>query len=123
MCDVIKIRLKRRDATRIGKRNQSLNIKTSVEQPILKLGLPNFSGSFYSILHSFDPSFISIKSWEFVTSKAFALTEEKKYWWLRLFKNFKTRMTTIINANKYKVTVTYFYNMHSFLISNYLYNS
>ena len=42
MCDVIKIRLKRRDTTRSGKGNQSLNIKTAVERPILKLGLPNF---------------------------------------------------------------------------------
>ena len=42
MCDVIKIRLKRRDATRSEKENQPLNIKTAVEQPILKLGLPNF---------------------------------------------------------------------------------
>ncbi len=39
MCDVIKIRLKRRiAATRSGKGNQPLNIKTAVEQPILKLG-------------------------------------------------------------------------------------
>ena len=36
MCDVIKIRLKRRDATYF--------------KPILKLGLPNFRGSFYLIL-------------------------------------------------------------------------
>ncbi len=42
MCDVIKILLKRRDATRSGKGNQPLNIKTAVEQPTLKLGLPNF---------------------------------------------------------------------------------
>ena len=42
MCDVIKIRLKRRIATRSGKGTQPLNIKTAVEQPILKLGLPNF---------------------------------------------------------------------------------
>ena len=37
ICDVIKIRLKRRDATRSGKETQPLNIKTAVEQPILKL--------------------------------------------------------------------------------------
>ena len=37
-CDVIKIRLKRWIATRSGKGNQPLNIKTDVEQPILKLG-------------------------------------------------------------------------------------
>ncbi len=42
MCDVIKISLKRRIATRSGKGNQPLNIKTSIEQPILKLGYPNF---------------------------------------------------------------------------------
>ena len=42
MCDVIKIRLKRRIATRSGKGNQTLNIKIAVEWPILKLGLPNF---------------------------------------------------------------------------------
>ncbi len=32
------------------KGNQPLNIKTAVEQPILKLGLPNFMWSFYFIL-------------------------------------------------------------------------
>ena len=42
MCDAIKIRLRRRIATRSGKENQTLNIKTAVERPILKLGLPNF---------------------------------------------------------------------------------
>ncbi len=42
MCDVIKIHLKRRIATRSGKGNQLLNIKTVVKLPILKLGLPNF---------------------------------------------------------------------------------
>ena len=31
-----------RYATRSGKGNQPLNIKTAVERPILKLGLPNF---------------------------------------------------------------------------------
>ena len=50
MCDVIKIRLKRRIATRIGKGNQPLNIKTVVKRPILKLLLPNFRWSFYFIL-------------------------------------------------------------------------
>ena len=50
MCDVIKIRLKRRDATRSGKGNQPLNIKTAEERPILKLGFPNFSGAFNFIL-------------------------------------------------------------------------
>ena len=33
MCDVIKIRLKRRNATRSGIGNQPLNIKTVVEWP------------------------------------------------------------------------------------------
>ena len=50
MCDVIKIRQKRRIATRSGKGNQPLNIKTAVERPILKLRLPNFRWSFYFIL-------------------------------------------------------------------------
>ena len=49
MCDVIKIRLKRRDATRNRKGNQPLNIKTALERPILKLELPNFMLSFYFI--------------------------------------------------------------------------
>ncbi len=49
MCDVIKIRVKRRIAIRSGKGNQPLNIKTAVELPILKLGVPNFRWSFYSI--------------------------------------------------------------------------
>ena len=38
MCDVIKIYLKRRDATRSRKKKQPLNIKTAIERPILKLG-------------------------------------------------------------------------------------
>ena len=42
MCDVIKICLRKRITTRIGKGNQLLNIKTAVEWTILKLGLPNF---------------------------------------------------------------------------------
>ena len=50
VCDVLKIRLKRRIATRSGKGNQPLNIKTDVERPILNLGLPNFRWSFYFIL-------------------------------------------------------------------------
>ena len=33
-----------------GEGNQPLNIKTAVERPILKLGLPNCRWSFYSIL-------------------------------------------------------------------------
>ncbi len=47
MCDVIKLRLRRRIATRIGKGNQPLNIKTAVDRQILKLGLPNFRWSYY----------------------------------------------------------------------------
>ncbi len=42
MCDVIKIRLKRRDATIRRKENQPINIKKAEEWPILKLGLPKF---------------------------------------------------------------------------------
>ncbi len=42
MCDVIKIRLKRRDTTISGKGNQPLNFKRAVEWPILKLGIPKF---------------------------------------------------------------------------------
>ncbi len=49
MCDVIKIRLKRWLAKRSGKGNQPLNIKTAVEQTILKLRLPNFRWSFYFV--------------------------------------------------------------------------
>ena len=50
MCDVIKVHIKRRIAIRSGKGTQPLNIKTAVERPILKLGLPNFRCSFYIIL-------------------------------------------------------------------------
>ncbi len=50
MCDAIKIRLKIRIATKSGKGNQPLNIKTAVERLILKLRLPNFRWSFYFIL-------------------------------------------------------------------------
>ena len=39
MCDVIKILLKRRIATRSGKGNHPLDIKTALELPIFKLGL------------------------------------------------------------------------------------
>ena len=49
MCDVIKIRLKRKIVTRSVKGNQPLNIKTAVERLILKLGFPNFRWSFYII--------------------------------------------------------------------------
>ncbi len=41
---------KRRVITRSGKGNKPQNIKTDVEQPILKLGSPNFRWSFYFIL-------------------------------------------------------------------------
>ena len=37
MCDVIKIRLKRRNATRSGKGKKPLDIKTAVGRLILKL--------------------------------------------------------------------------------------
>ncbi len=47
MFDVIKIRLKRRIATRSVKENQPLNIKEAIEQPILKLGYPNYGWSYY----------------------------------------------------------------------------
>ena len=50
MCDVIKIRLKRRIASRSGKGNPLLNIKIAVERPILKLGLPNLGGVFIFII-------------------------------------------------------------------------
>ena len=50
MCGVIEIRPKRRIASRSGKGNQPLNIKTAVELPLLKLGLPNFRWSFYFLL-------------------------------------------------------------------------
>ena len=50
MWDDLKIRSKRRIATRSGKGKQPLNIKTAVERPILKLRLQNFRGSFYFIL-------------------------------------------------------------------------
>ena len=50
MCDVIKVRLKRRIATRRWKGNQPLIIETALERPIVKLGLPNFRWSFYFIL-------------------------------------------------------------------------
>ncbi len=56
----MKIRLKRRIATRSGKGNQPLNTKTAVERPTVKLGLPNFRWSlhfftsrctFYDVTH------------------------------------------------------------------------
>ena len=50
MCDVKKIRLKRRIATRSWRGNQPLNIKIALERLILRLGLPNFRCSFYFIL-------------------------------------------------------------------------
>ena len=62
MCDVIKIRLKRRHAMRSGKGNQLLNIKTAVERPIFKLGLPNFRWSLHS---SFLDAFLWRHTWHF----------------------------------------------------------
>ena len=63
LCDVIKIRLKRRDATRCGKENQPLIIKTAVERPIFNLVLPNFGGAFilfyFSLHHSILDVFLS----------------------------------------------------------------
>ena len=50
MYDVIKIRLKNRIATRRGKGNQPLYIKSVVKRPILKLGYPNFMWRFYFVL-------------------------------------------------------------------------
>ena len=41
---------KKQDINEEWEENQSLNIKTAVERPILKLGLPNFRWSFYFIL-------------------------------------------------------------------------
>ncbi len=43
MFDVIKIRLKRRIAKRSEKGIRPLNIKTAIERPILKLGLPSIT--------------------------------------------------------------------------------
>ena len=42
MCDVIKIRQKRSYATRSGKGNQPLNIKTAVERSIFKARTTKF---------------------------------------------------------------------------------
>ncbi len=50
ICDVIKKPLKRRAATRSGKENQPLDIKTAFERPILTLGFTNHRWSFYFIL-------------------------------------------------------------------------
>ncbi len=47
MSDDMKIGMKRRISTRSGKGNQLLNIKTAVERPILKIGIPNFEFLFY----------------------------------------------------------------------------
>ncbi len=41
MCDVVKIRLKRRNATKSGKGNKLLNSKSAVKLPILNQGIPN----------------------------------------------------------------------------------
>ena len=60
MCDVIKIRLKRRIATRSGKGNQPLNIKTDVEWPILNIGLSFLGGAFILFYFSLHPSFSDV---------------------------------------------------------------
>ena len=57
MCDVIKIRIKRRIATMSGNGIQARDIKTAVERPILKLGLANFRWRFYLFYFSLHPSF------------------------------------------------------------------
>ena len=60
MFGVIKIRLKRRIATRSVNGNQPLNIKKAVERPILNLGLPNFRWSFHLFYFSMHPSFLDV---------------------------------------------------------------
>ncbi len=75
ICDVIKIRVRRRDATINRKGNQPLNIKTGVERPILKLGLSNFRWIFYFILllvasllyrHFYDVTHDTFRRFQFV---------------------------------------------------------
>ena len=83
MCDVIKIRLMRRITTRSWKGNQSLNIKTAVKRPILKLGLPNFRWSFYFILllvlsPLFRRIFITSHMTLFIASKMFEINSTNK---------------------------------------------
>ncbi len=51
MCDVIKIRLKRRIAMRSGKGDHPLNIRKVVEWPILKLRLSILCGAYFILLH------------------------------------------------------------------------
>ncbi len=60
MCDVIKIRIEKRIATRSGKGNQPLNIKTAIEQPVLNLGYPILGGSFILFYFSLHPSFLDV---------------------------------------------------------------
>ena len=61
MCDVIKIRLKRRDARRNRKGNQPLDIKTDVERPILKIELEG--GAFILSYFSLHPSLLDEFLW------------------------------------------------------------
>ncbi len=58
MCDVIKIRLKRRTATRRGKENQPLNIKRAVERPILMVRLTIIMWSFILFYFFLHPPFL-----------------------------------------------------------------
>ena len=61
MCDVIKICLKRRIATRTGKGNQQKNIKRAVEWPILKLVLRKIlGGAFILFYFSLNSSFLYV---------------------------------------------------------------
>ena len=56
---VIKIRLKRRIAKRSGKGNQQLNIKTSVERPIL-INYLILGGAFILFYFPLHPSFLDV---------------------------------------------------------------
>ncbi len=58
MCDVIKIHIKGKIATRSGKENQLLNIKTAVEQPILRNQI--LGGAFILFYFSLHPSFLDV---------------------------------------------------------------
>ncbi len=76
MYDIIKIHIKRRIATRSGKGNQPLIIKTAVERPIVKLGLPNLRWSFHLFYFSLHPSFLDVflwrQTWHFPALREFA---------------------------------------------------
>ncbi len=56
MCDVMKIRLKRRIASRSGKGKQPLNIKTAVERPDYK----TLDGDIILFYFSMHPSFLEV---------------------------------------------------------------